>query len=166
MHPPILDVCCGGRMFWFDKQNPNVLFADCRSEEVTFKDRNSLRKLEIKPDVIHDFTNMPYPDKSFKLVIFDPSHLIQGGDNSWLVKKYGRLNKDWQAQLKQGFDECMRVLDDFGTLIFKWNETQIPVSKILETINYQPLIGHKSGKAANTHWLLFIKLKQEDLQND
>ncbi|MGX3065809.1 class I SAM-dependent methyltransferase [Ursidibacter arcticus] len=155
----ILDVCCGGRLFWFDKQNPNVLFADCRSEEVTFKDRNSFRKLEIKPDVIHDFTNMPYPEKSFKLVIFDPPHLVQGGDNSWLVKKYGRLNKNWQEQLKQGFDECMRVLDDFGTLVFKWNETQIPVSKILSIINYQPLIGHKSGKSAKTHWLLFMKLK-------
>ena len=28
--PPILDACCGGRQFWFDKENPNVLFADCR----------------------------------------------------------------------------------------------------------------------------------------
>src|SRR4030067_1040132 len=28
--PPILDACCGGRQFWFDKENPNVLFADWR----------------------------------------------------------------------------------------------------------------------------------------
>ena len=26
-----LDACCGSRMFWFDKQNPNVLFVDKRS---------------------------------------------------------------------------------------------------------------------------------------
>lgn len=25
---PILDACCGGRMFYFDKNNPNVLFTD------------------------------------------------------------------------------------------------------------------------------------------
>ena len=29
----ILDVCCGGRMFWFDKHNPDVLFSDIREEE-------------------------------------------------------------------------------------------------------------------------------------
>ncbi|KGQ27271.1 class I SAM-dependent methyltransferase [Gallibacterium anatis] len=154
---PILDACCGSRMFWFDKQNPNVLFADNRKLETTMKDRDKLRKLEINPDVIHDFTDMPYPDKSFKLVIFDPPHLINGGDNSWLVKKYGRLDQDWQTQLKRGFDECMRVLDKHGTLVFKWNETQIPVSEILSIIQYQPLIGHKSGKHAKTHWLLFFK---------
>ncbi|OOF79697.1 methyltransferase [Rodentibacter caecimuris] len=155
---PILDACCGSRMFHFDKKNPYVLFADNRTLETEFKDRNKVRKLEIKLDIIHDFTNMPYPDKSFKLVIFDPPHLIQGGDNAWLVKKYGRLNMDWRTQLKQGFDECMRVLDDLGTLVFKWNETQIPVSEIINTIGHQPVIGHKSGKAAKTHWLLFIKV--------
>jgi len=26
----ILDACCGGRMFWFDKKNPNTLFVDNR----------------------------------------------------------------------------------------------------------------------------------------
>lgn len=155
---PILDACCGGRMFWFDKNNPNVVFADCRRENLSFKDRDSLRTLEVNPDVIHDFTTMPFADKSFKLVIFDPPHLIQGGNNAWLIKKYGRLNSDWRTQLKQGFDECMRVLDDFGTLVFKWNETQIPVSEIISVIGVQPLIGHKSGKAAKTHWLLFMKM--------
>lgn len=98
MQKPILDACCGSRMFWFDKQNPNVLFTDNRQIETTMKDRDKLRKLEIKPDVIHDFTNMPYPDKSFKLVIFDPPHLKVGGDNAWLIKsmddllKIGKLN--------------------------------------------------------------------------
>lgn len=78
---PILDACCGSRMFWFDKFNPNVLFADNRQLDTIFKDGDKVRKLEIKPDTIHDFTAMPYPDNSFKLVIFDPPHLIHGGDN-------------------------------------------------------------------------------------
>ncbi|MFC0940157.1 class I SAM-dependent methyltransferase [Pasteurella multocida] len=154
---PILDACCGSRMFHFNKNNPAVLFADIREIETTFKDRDKQRNLEIKPDIFHDFTSMPYPDKSFKLVIFDPPHLVQGGDNSWLVKKYGRLDKDWKTQLRKGFDECMRVLDDFGTLVFKWNETQITVKEILSILPMLPVIGHKSGKSANTHWLLFMK---------
>lgn len=64
---------------------------------------------------------------------------------------------EWITQLKKGFDECMRVLDDFGTLVFKWNETQIPVSEVLKVLSAQPVIGHKSGKANNTHWMLFFK---------
>lgn len=154
---PILDACCGSRMFHFDKKNPAVLFADIRDIETSFKDKNKQRKLEIKPEVLHDFKKMPYSDKSFKLVIFDPPHLIQAGDNSWLVKKYGRLDKDWKIQIRKGFDECMRVLDDFGTLVFKWNETQITVREILSILPVSPVIGHKSGKASNTHWLLFMK---------
>ena len=44
----ILDACCGSRMFWFDKQNPNVLFVDKRSETVTAKDRDRVRTIEVK----------------------------------------------------------------------------------------------------------------------
>ena len=72
----ILDACCGSRMFHFDKQNPHVLFADNRNLKTTFKDKGKDRHLAITPDVIHDFTDMPYLDKSFKCVIFDPPHLI------------------------------------------------------------------------------------------
>lgn len=158
----ILDTCCGSRMFHFDKQNPHVLFADNRKLKTTFKDKGKDRHLAINPDVIHDFMAMPYPDKSFKCVIFDPPHLIKGGDNSWLVKKYGRLDKDWENQLLKGFRECMRVLDDYGTLIFKWNETQVPVSKIISLFGEMPIIGHKSGKANNTHWMLFMKIEEKE----
>ena len=28
----VLDPCCGSKMFWFDKTNPDVLFGDKRSE--------------------------------------------------------------------------------------------------------------------------------------
>ena len=61
--------------------------------------------------------------------------------------------------IKQGFDECMRVLDINGVLIFKWNETRIPVSRILEIIGVRPLFGHKSGKASRTHWMCFMKMQ-------
>ena len=45
----ILDACCGSRMFWFDKKNPNVLFQDIRDKEYILCDG---RKLEVHPDVI------------------------------------------------------------------------------------------------------------------
>ena len=33
MDKPILDVCCGPKMFWFDKNNPYVVFCDKRTLE-------------------------------------------------------------------------------------------------------------------------------------
>ena len=150
----ILDACCGSRMFWFDKENPNVIFADNRKEDCTLCDS---RRLEISPDVLMDFRAMPFESNTFKLVVFDPPHLKRLGQESWMAKKYGVLPKDWKPVIKQGFQECMRVLEPYGILVFKWNETQIPVREILKTIEATPLIGHKSGKSAKTHWMLFMK---------
>lgn len=121
----ILDACCGSRMFWFDKYNPLALFVDKRSETLTAKDRGKTRIIEIKPDVIADFTNLPFEDNSFYMVVFDPPHLKTLGATSWMAKKYGKLPKDWQSLIHDGFTECMRVLKPYGTLVFKWNESEI-----------------------------------------
>lgn len=51
----------------------------------------------------------------------------------------------------------MRVLEPFGILIFKWNESQIPVSRLLEIFGQEPLFGHRSGKASKIHWMCFMK---------
>lgn len=147
----ILDACCGSRMFWFDKQNPNVLFTDNRELETTLCDG---RALVIKPDEKIDFRNMPYADCTFKMVVFDPPHLIHAGAKSFLGQKYGILPTDWSEYLKQGFEECMRVLEPYGTLVFKWNEEQIKTSQILANIDYKPLFGDKRAK---THWMVFMK---------
>lgn len=139
-------------MFWFDKQNENVVFIDNRMLEDTLCDG---RALEVKPDVIADFRSMPYKSETFRLIVFDPPHLIKAGDNSWLAKKYGKLNIDtWKDDLRQGFNECMRVLEDKGVLIFKWNEEQIKLKEVLSAIEYKPLFGNKKSK---THWLVFMK---------
>ena len=154
----ILDACCGSRMFWFDKENPNVLFQDIRNIEYTLCDG---RKLQIHPDVIADFTSMPYQDESFKLVVFDPPHLDNANEDSFMAQKYGTLRRyKWQDDLRKGFDECMRVLEPNGILIFKWNETRVSVNRILEIFEERPLFGHKSGKASKTHWMCFMKINK------
>ena len=48
-------------------------------------------------------------------------------------------------------------LKDGGFLIFKWNETDIPVSKILALTDHKPILGHRVGKLNKTHWILFMK---------
>ncbi len=147
----ILDVCCGSRMFWFDKRNDKVIFMDNRVLHDTLCDG---RKLDIEPDIIGDFRNIPFDDNTFNMVVFDPPHLLKAGENSWLAKKYGKLSETWSSDLKQGFDECMRVLKPNGTLIFKWNEQQIKLKEILKLIDYEPLLGNKRS---DTHWLVFMK---------
>lgn len=152
---PILDMCCGSRMFYFDKENPNVIFCDIRRERHILCDG---RELDINPDVIADFRNLPFPDKSFEMVIFDPPHLVRAGENGWQRKKYGALNKEsWRDDLAKGLGEAMRVLKPNGILIFKWNETQIKTSEVLALTDYKPVFGHPSGKRSNTHWVTFMK---------
>lgn len=128
-----------------------MIYADNRELETTLCDG---RTLLIKPDVKMDFREMPYHDNTFKVVVFDPPHLIHAGVGSWLASKYGILPPDWPAYLKQGFDECMRVLEPYGLLIFKWNEDQIKLSEILKVFSQKPLLGDQRGK---TRWIVFIK---------
>jgi hypothetical protein len=151
---PILDACCGGRMFWFDKQNPLAVFCDNREFTDTLCDG---RVFEVKRDILADFTSLPFEDGAFKLVVFDPPHLTGGGAKSWLVKKYGKLPADWEDTILRGFNECMRVLDDYGILIFKWGEEDISVGQNLKVIRRSPLFGHKSGRMNRTHWMCFMK---------
>jgi ubiquinone/menaquinone biosynthesis C-methylase UbiE len=151
----ILDACCGSKMFWFDKQNPFTIYADNRIEKHVLCDN---RVLEIKPDIQMDFTNMPFPDSSFKLVIFDPPHMTSLGTNSWMALKYGRLTGTWQDDIKKGFNECMRVLETYSVLVFKWNEHDVKRSDILKIIDYKPLVTQNTGKHNKTIWMVFMKL--------
>lgn len=150
----ILDACCGSRMFWFDKSNPAVLFADIRNESHILCDG---RELNIKPDIQMDFRKMPFANNTFKMVVFDPPHVDNLGNSSWMAKKYGQLFPTWETDIKQGFDECMRVLEPNGVLIFKWNEIRIKLNQLLKVIEVQPLFGHTSGKHGRTIWLSFMK---------
>lgn len=147
----ILDACCGSRMFWFDRQHPTAVYMDKRELDTELCDG---RKLVVAPDVVGDFRDMPFEDNSFRLVVFDPPHLARAGESSWMAKKYGVLSESWPSDIKQGFGECMRVLEPNGVLVFKWNEDQIKLSEILKLIPYKPLFGDRRSK---THWLVFMK---------
>lgn len=148
----ILDACCGSRMFWFDKNDDRAVFMDNRTIETGLCDG---RKLSINPDVVGDFRDMPFPNDHFRLVVFDPPHLLRAGENSWLAQKYGTLNREtWRDDLQTGFCECFRVLEPGGILIFKWNEDQVKVTEVAKLFPIQPLFGQRGGK---THWLVFMK---------
>ena len=152
---PILDVCCGGKMFYFDKDNKSVLFCDKRYFETKFNKVGGEGLFSVKPDMIVDFKFLPFKDESFCLVIFDPPHIIHGSEKSFMVQKYGLLPKNYKEELAKGFEECMRVLKRNGTLIFKWSETQIKLSEIIKCFKKEPLIAQKSSKTS--HFCVFFK---------
>ncbi len=154
--PPVLDACCGPRMFWFDRADPRALFIDKRRESTHADTREGRRMIEVNPDLLADFTKLPFADASFSLVVFDPPHTFCG-EKSWMRKKYGSLEPGWREQIQAGFAECFRVLCPLGTLIFKWNEHRVPVSTVLSLTPQKPLFGQRCGTTAKTHWIVFMK---------
>jgi hypothetical protein len=152
----ILDPASSMRSFYFDKKDDRVLFGDIREKETHLLTNN--QTIHIEPDEVMDFRAIPYPDETYQCVIFDPPHLLNLSEKSWMRKKYGVLDKEtWQDDLTKGFVECFRVLKTNGTLIFKWNETSIALKDILKLTDQKPVLGHPSGKRMGTHWVLFIK---------
>lgn len=157
----IIDVTCGGRSIWFDKHNKDTVYCDIRAEhsERVFGTVPSKRTVDVEPDVVCDFTNLPFDDNSFSLCVFDPPHLKDLSDKSWLVHLYGTLTDGWEQMLAKGFSECMRVLKPRGTLILKWADTSISTRDLINAIGQDPLFGHRSGKKMGTHWLTFMKME-------
>lgn len=160
---------CGNRTIWFQKNEPHTIYCDKRREEWggyfgTHTNKNgkqNYNRLVIDPDVQCDFTNLPFDDNTFSLVIFDPPHLVNLTESSWMRKEYGSLDGNWKPMIRDGFAECMRVLKPNGVLIFKWSDVTITTREIIKTIGQEPLFGHRSGKKMNTHWMCFMKFADD-----
>lgn len=156
---PILDPCCGSKMFYVDKNDPRVLFGDIRELDTTLTDSSSKggrRELHIHPDMLMDFRSLPFEDEAFHLVLFDPPHLQGAGDRSWLAQKYGVLpQKDWKEYLRKGFAECWRVLSKNGTLIFKWNEQSVKYSQLEDIFPDKPVM--RFSPKEKTFFVVFFK---------
>lgn len=169
----ILDACCGPRMMWFNKHHPNVIYQDIRKEEKGLVDNRPNR--EINPDVIGDFRKMNFPDKRFRLVVWDPPHIIQHFNKKCrMIATYGSLEPEtWQDDLKRGFKEIWRVLGDYGVLIFKWSEVDgwgqkkfsAKLNDVLKLFHTEPLFAQKvkwtKDNQFATFWCCFMKIPKE-----
>lgn len=156
----ILDACCGAKGMWIQKKQPNTLFVDIRKEDKGFIPIRP--NTEIQPDIQADFRDLPFKDKSFKLIAWDPPHLNHKNSKTDLyLLHYGVLPQiEWKPVIRDGFKELWRVLDDYGVLIFKWSNQRIKFKEVLGVIPEDPLFGTTSTKNKNsiTKWFCFMKI--------
>ena len=158
----ILDACCAGRQIWFQKFQKNTIFMDIREE------KKGTIKLQpnwsIEPTIIGDYRAIPFPEKSFKLVVWDIPHKLKE-DKSIIEMKYGHLGENYKEDLKKAFNSIMRVLDDYGVLEFKFADICISIKEILNLFPIKPLFGTITKKGVNnTYWFCFMKIPDEDYE--
>ena len=152
----ILDVCCGGKMMWFDKDNKNTLYCDIRQVEKGHIVAQP--NWCVKPDILADYRDLPFKDNSFKLIVWDIPHIIKKG-NGIINKKYGYLGEDWKEDTKKAFDSIWSKLDTHGTLIFKFADLNISTTEMLSLFPVKALFGTKTKKGVNnTYFIVFFKI--------
>ena len=149
---------------WFNKAHPNTIYFDIRFEPKGLIDIRP--NFSVEPDIVGDFTDLPFDDAMFKLVLFDPPHIHRPNgksEKSIMGKKFGILLDGWEEVIAAGFSECWRVLDDYGTLVFKWSEETIPVRTVLGLLpeGMDPLFGHTTSRNGKTKWMTFMKFPNE-----
>lgn len=151
----ILDACCGGRHWWWDKDHPLAVYMDEREVPLGNEWRATWSCV---PDVLGDYRAMPFDDGAFQLVVFDPPHIVRKNpDTKWSTRFYGALNPDtWQDDIRRGFAECWRVLATGGTLVFKWSGD---TSRCSPYFPAEPIVGTrwKAGEDEATSWFIFYK---------
>ena len=164
----IADVCCGARSIWWDKEHPACIYMDIREEEPGAIELQP--NWAVKPDVIGDYRDMFYPDKTFHLIAWDPPH-IEEAKGGIMLKKYGKLGSKWKEDMAVAFEEIFRVLKDYGVLLFKYNDLSIPVTKMLDCFAELPLVGTRTKKSVSrdgtgTYWFAFMKLPEGEVETD
>lgn len=170
MRETILDATAGGRTIWHpsNKDREDTLYIDKREEEPGFTGQKG-RTYSVEPDQIEDFRDLPFEDGSFETVIFDPPHMVKENGmeklTGYVEKSYGALHAEtWQHDLKKGFEEIWRVLEDGGHLVFKFANNDIDFKQVLALAPEEPLVGTMTKQNSNceNRWFLFKKTGESE----
>lgn len=142
----ILDITCGTRSIWFNKNHPCAVYVDIRPE--------------VNPQVIADVTGL-LPDgiRDISLVVFDPPH-ANFGKNGNMSKNYGHFTAEQIKGLISGAAlQTYRVTKDGAFMAFKWNDHDTKLESVLELLApyWEPLFGQKTSvrtmRASTTYWV-------------
>lgn len=167
----VLDATCGGRSIWHpeNKDRDDTLYIDKRQEEPGFHGQEG-RTYGVQPDEVEDFRDLPYDDASFKLVVFDRPHVTRENGmedlSGHVVKKYGALHAEtWQNDIEQGFEELFRVLEEGGTLVFKFADNAVDFNEVLSLAPVPPLFGTMTKKSSSCENRFFVFQKTEEVRS-
>ena len=138
----ILDATAGNRLIWENKNSSNIIYLDFN------------KRLQVTPSIFGDNRHLPFKDKVFDTVFFDPPYASGYKTHFWSFanitefREYGKWG-ECHGKIPQyyGIDlyknkshlfkyiflalyEIFRVLKDDGMLWFKWNNFEIAFHKI------------------------------------
>lgn len=144
----ILDLSAGNRAIWVNKQHPLVTFLD--------------RRESVNPTVVCDTRAIPeVVGYDFDLLVFDPPH-INFGINANCSKVYGHhTTAEIMDTIEKTSVEAHRVSRIDALMIFKWNDHDTPLMKVLNLMpHWEPLFGHitKDGPGSKTFWVCLRRL--------
>lgn len=157
----MIDLCCGGRHWLFDKDPNDVLFMDIRSVEPGSIELQP--NWSVEPDLVGSYTDIPFEDSKFDYVFWDIPHAIKL--SGIMGQKYGELGGSWQQDLELAFREIHRVLKHKGAMIFKFNDLAISFKEIfacfpMDEVGLKPILGNPTKKGVNnTVFWFFVNYK-------
>jgi hypothetical protein len=159
----ILDINAGYRQLW-NGLTQNVFFLD--------------RRKEVNPDIVASNEYLPFMDKSFKKVMYDPPHLIRNSPltETCMMKQYERKFTLWKT--KSAFlrnmvlvnKEAYRVLTDDGELIIKHTDspdnsvTQQTVSNCFDLFKINRIRQQETKGWGKSKVYFLTCIKKEDSQ--
>ena len=143
----ILDMSAGNRAIWFNKNHPDTVYVDLRPS--------------VNPDIVCDTRRLPKEvGENFNLIVFDPPH-VNGGKNSNIARDYGHhTTSEIRSIIQESSKEAYRVSEKDALMVFKWNDHDQKLNKILALISewWEPLFGHKTSTrtkhSSTTYWVM------------
>ena len=113
MGKSILDMTCGGRSIWFNKNHPECIYFDRREEEFekSLGKDQSTRHIRVHPDVMGDFRELPFEDNTFSLVVFDPPTLLAIKRASFGLQKHTAVTSPKKKLYKAFQKDSKRVCE-------------------------------------------------------
>ncbi len=137
----VLDLSAGNRAIWYNKKNPRATYVDIRPE--------------VEPDIVADTRSLPL-EGPYDLIVFDPPH-VNFGATSRMAKNYGHFTTKQILETVEGTaKEAHRVARSDALMIFKWNDHDIRLQRVLDLMpQWEPLFGHltKDGPGSKTYWV-------------
>jgi hypothetical protein len=144
----ILDLSAGKRAVWFNKNHPDAVYLDKRSE--------------VNPTLVCDTREIPAAAGSgYGLICWDPPHM-NCGPHSNMSKVYGyHTTAEILEVIERTGREAHRVSVPGALMALKWNTHDIKLPRVFNLLqNWEPLFGHltKDGPRSQTYWVMLRRL--------